>query len=152
MELNNLIIRKATFSDLSIVSSLINELIDSFKQLDGIDINIAIKNYHRILRDGNSHMLLAEIDNQIIGFINFSIRQSLLHKGYSGLINELVVSKAYQDQEIGTMLLDAAIKECKNLGCCEIEVSTESANISAIQFYKQYGFDEKGVFFEKDMI
>ena len=151
MELNNLIIRKATFSDLSIVSSLINELVDSLNRLDNIDVNIAVKNYHRILRDGNSHMVLAEVDNQIVGFVNFSIRQSLLHKGCSGMIDELIVSKAFRDKEIGTKLLDAAIKECKDLGCCEIEVSTESSNTSALQFYKRYGFDEKGVFLEKDL-
>ena len=42
-------------------------------------------------------------------------------------------------------------EECKNFGCCEVEVSTESSNISALQFYKKYGFNEKGIFLEKDL-
>lgn len=149
--MENLIIRKAKFSDLSCVSELINELVNSLNQLDNIDVNIAVKNYHKILRDRNSHMFLAEIDNKIIGFVNFSLRQTLLHKGYSGLIDELVVTVDFRNKDIGSKLLDAAVKECKNLGCCEVEVSTESSNISAVQFYKRYNFNEKGVFLEKDL-
>ena len=149
--MENIIIRKVTFSDLPIVSELIYEMPDSLTRKDNVDVNIAVKNYHNILRDGNSHMLLAEVDNRIVGFVNFSIRQTLLHKGYSGLVDELVVTNDFRDKDIGSKLLDAAIKECKNLGCCEVEVCTESSNISAVQFYKGYGFDEKGVFLEKDL-
>ena len=149
--MENIIIRKATFSDLPIVSELIYEMADSLARKDNVDVNIAVKNYHNILRDGKSHMLLAEADNRIVGFVNFTIRQTLLHIGYSGLVDELVVTNDFRDKDIGSKLLDAAIKECKNLGCCEVEVSTESSNISAVQFYKRYGFDEKGVFLEKDL-
>ena len=149
--MKNIIIRKATFSDLPIVSELIYEMVESLARKDNVDVNIAVKNYHNILRDGNSHMLLAEADNRIVGFVNFTIRQTLLHIGYSGLVDELVVTDDFRDKDIGSKLLDAAIKECKNLGCCEVEVSTESSNISAVQFYKRYGFDEKDVFLEKDL-
>ena len=149
--MENLIIRTATFSDLPIVRELISELVDSLARKDNIDVNIAVKNYHNILRDKNSYMLLAEVNNKILGFVDFSIRQTLLHNGYSGLIEELIVTKNFQGKNIGIKLLDAAIKECENLGCCEVEVSTESSNIPAVQLYKRYGFDEKGIFLEIDL-
>ena len=78
--MENLIIRTATFSDLPIVRELISELVDSLARKDNIDVNIAVKNYHNILRDKNSYILLAEVNNKIVGFVNFSIRQTLLHK------------------------------------------------------------------------
>lgn len=149
--MENLTIRNGTFSDVPIINELISVLINALTQKDNLDVNVAVKNYHNILRNQNSHMLLAEVDNKIVGFVNFSIRQTLLHKGPSGLIDELVVGSDFQNKDIGNRLLDAAIEECKNFGCCEVEVSTESSNISALQFYKKYGFDEKDVFLEKNL-
>jgi hypothetical protein len=47
--MENLTIRKATFSDLPIVSELIYEMVDSLARKDNVDVNIAVKNYHNFV-------------------------------------------------------------------------------------------------------
>ncbi|QTA38893.1 GNAT family N-acetyltransferase [Thermosipho ferrireducens] len=69
----------------------------------------------------------------------------------SALIDEIIISKPYRNRGIGKKLIEAVIKECKKIGCCEIEVSTEKSNINAKNFYKSLGFAEKGVLFEIDL-
>ena len=106
----------------------------------------------KLLRDANSYILLAEIDEKIIGFINFTVRKTLLHHGSSVLIDEFIITESYRRKEVGKKLIFAAVEKCKHLGCCEIEVSTESTNNVARKFYKNCGFKEKGVLLEKDLL
>ena len=149
--MENLKIRQAKFSDLSNAKELFDEVVDSLDYKDDFDVNIAVKNYHNIMRNDNSYMLIAELDDNVLGFVNFSIRQNLLQKGYSGLIEELIVKKEFENKELGSTLLSAAIDECKNFGCKEIEVNSASSNLSAMNFYKKHGFVEKGILLEKDL-
>jgi len=74
-----------------------------------------------------------------------------LHRGLSGLIDEIIVAKSYRGKSLGKQLLSSAIEKSRQLGCCEVEVSTEKTNIKAREFYRQCGFKERGVFFEIDL-
>ena len=86
-----------------------------------------------------------------MGFITITTHQTPLHFSSSGLIDEIVVSRAYRGEGIGKMLIGAAIEKFKQLGCCEIEVSSEFKNTTVKRFYKNCGFEEKGVILEKDL-
>lgn len=129
--MNNILIRKATDSDLPIIEKLIIELIDSVDNREGIDTDITLEDCRNLLSDANSYFLLAEIEGTVIAFINFTLRKTLLHSGSSGLIDELVVTKSYRGKGVGKQLINAATQKCKHLGCSEVEVSTEFANTTA---------------------
>jgi len=149
--MSSICIRKAKESDLPLIKKLITDLIDVLNDRKGVSINTALKNVKDLLNDNNSHILVAEVNGDVIGFINFTIRRTILHSAPSGLIDELVIAKTHRGKGIGRLLLQAAIKKCKGLGCCEVEVSTEFSNTNARKFYKEVGFEEKGVILEKDL-
>jgi GNAT superfamily N-acetyltransferase len=67
------------------------------------------------------------------------------------MIDELVVTKEYQGKGIGKQLVLATIEKCKQLGCCEVEVSTEKTNVKARKFYRNCGFDKREILFEVDL-
>ena len=150
--MTNILIREASGSDLPVIERLMAELIESVDDRERLDIYTVFENCRTLLGDANSHLLVAEINTSVIGVINFTIRRTLLHSGFSGLIDELVVTKSYRGKGVGKQLMHAAIEKCKQLGCCEIEVSTEFANTDAKAFYKGCGFVERGVIFEKDLL
>ena len=149
--MNNILIRKATESDLPAMGKLLAELVNAMNDTEGIDIGIALKTCEQFLKDASSHFLVAEIEGSPVGCINFTIRQTILHRSPSALIDELVVAKEYQDKGVGKQLVLAAIEKCKQLGCCEVEVSTETTNAKARKFYKKCGFTERGTLFEIDL-
>jgi len=149
--MNNVLIRKAKKSDLPAIGRLLAELINVMDDTEGIDIGIALKTCEHHLNDAGSHFLVAEIKGTPVGFINFTVRQTILHRSPSALIDELVVAKEYQGKGVSGQLVLAAIERCKQLGCCEIEVSTEKTNIKARKFYKKCGFEERGTLFEVDL-
>ncbi len=144
-------IREARESDLLTIGKLTLELIEAMGDTEGIDIKLIAENCRNLFSEANSYILVAEIGGIIIGFVNFTTRMTILHRGLSGLIDELIIAKSYQGKGIGKQLLSSAIEKSRQLGCCEVEVSTEKTNTKAREFYKQCGFTERGVFFEIDL-
>jgi len=149
--MNNILIRRVIKSDIATVSKLAIELIDSVKNSEGIARDVLSENSRNALTNPNSYILVAETEGKVIGFISFMTRKTIVHSGPCGLIDELVVSKRHRRKGVGKELIKAAVEECKKLRCCEVEVSTESTNVNAREFYKHCGFEETGVIFEKHL-
>jgi len=149
--MEDIIIRKANKSDLPIIIELMKELIEAMDDVEGFDIDIVSENCHSLLNDVNSNIMVAEIDGHTVGVVKYSARRTFLHSGLSGLIDELVVTKDYRGKGIGKQLIFAVIERCEQLGCCEVELTTEYTNTNAIEFYKKCGFVERGPLFEKEL-
>lgn len=144
-------VRTATEADLPSIKPLLAELIEDVQDVEGFDAERAIKNRHALLKDPACHMLVARDGQRIVGFINFTTRQSVLHPGLSGLVDELVVAQSARNRGAGRLLARAAIDKCRGLGCCELEVSTEKSNAAARRFYRSCGFKENAVLLEMDL-
>ncbi len=147
----DIIIREARESDLLTIKKLTLEFIEAMGNTEGIDIKLIAENCRNLLSEANSYILVAEIEGIVVGFINFTTRKTILHRGLSGLIDEIIIAKGYRGKGIGKQLLSNAIEKSRRLGCCEVEVSTEKTNIKAREFYRQCGFTERGVLFEMDL-
>ena len=146
-----ILIREAKESNLLTIGKLTLELIEAMSDTEGIDIKLIAENCRNLLSEDNSYILVAEIEGIVVGFVNFTTRKTILHRGLSGLIDELTIAKNYRGKGIGRQLLSSAIEKSRQLGCCEVEVSTEKTNIKAREFYRQCGFTERGVLFEIDL-
>ena len=96
-------------------------------------------------------MLVAKKDGKVIGFAQFYTHQTALNPKPCAALDELVVAKEYRRQGIGKLLIEKVIEECRKLDCFEVEVSTELANTIAQKFYKDCGFTEEAVLFEKHL-
>ena len=149
--MTEILIREARESDLLTIGKLTLELIEAMGNTEGIDIKLIAENCRNLLNEVNSHILVAEIEGVVAGFVNFTTRKTILHRGLSGLIDELIVAKSYRGKGIGKQLLSSAVEKSRQLGCCEVEVSTEKTNAKAREFYRQCGFTERGVLFEIDL-
>jgi len=96
--MTDIIIRKAKASDLLTIEKLMFELIKAMGDTEGIDIRLIAENCRNLLSKANSYILVAEIEGIIVGFVNFTIRKTILHRGLSGLIDELIIAKTPQSQ------------------------------------------------------
>jgi len=97
----NIFIREAKESDLPAIENLALQLIESMESKEGIDLQGIYKNFRNLLKDSNSHILVAEVNGTVVGFISFAIHRTLLHIGLSGLIDELIVDKKHRGKGIG---------------------------------------------------
>jgi ribosomal protein S18 acetylase RimI-like enzyme len=142
------IVCDVTESDLPAVRPLIAALIAALDDPSGFDIDRAMESCRALLGRPGHALLAARIGQPVCGFLHLTTRQSILHDRPTGLIDELVVSREFRGQGVGRLLIAAALDRCRVLGCCEVEVSTERANLRAQEFYRRCGFDEEGVLFE----
>ncbi len=145
----NVTISDAIKADLPFINVLILELVESLGDSERANLENFNQNFTPLLSKDDSKLLVARIGRKIVGFIHITIRQTLFHPEPSCLVEELIVTKSQRRQGIGTLLVSEAIKKCHQLGCCEIEVSTEKANMKAREFYIRCGLDECGIVFEK---
>ncbi|MBN2532580.1 MAG: GNAT family N-acetyltransferase [Spirochaetales bacterium] len=93
--------------------------------------------------------LVAVVDNTVAGFLSLVVYKTLLLKGGTALINELVVSREYRRKGIGTLLIKKACMLARESGMDEIEVGTECKNRAAQSFDKKNGFSEEYVLLGK---
>ena len=145
-------IAPAREEDLPAITELIVELSDQVDGPDATDRQTIEKNVMVLFHDPAAHFLVARNADVVVGFVNFTTRKTIVHSSESGLIDELIVSGEHRGQGIGKRLISAVMDKCRELGCCELEVSTMMSNKKARGFYKKCGFDEEAVLLEMDLL
>ena len=91
-----------------------------------------INNLEEILSNKTNHLYVYEIDNQVVGFIHYT-------KLYNSVdLVDVVVNEHYQNQRIGSNLIDYMITSLKPNDKIYLEVNTN--NKKAISLYQKFGF------------
>lgn len=156
----NPIIRKAQIRDIPEIQRL-------YGQLDGHHAELLPKVFQPVDGDArgddvlrkwmerdDSDYLLAELDGQVIGFINV---QRASHPKYPmyrphefALIENAVVDKSHRGKGIGTALFRAAIDWAREHGVRYVQTSVWHENVGAREFYLGQGFHPMTVRLELD--
>ena len=76
------------------------------------------------------YVLVAMIDEKVIGFISVWVADNFIH--------HLYVDKSFQDQKVGTKLLNAVLDKFG----LPVRLKCEIKNQKAVSFYRQKGFVE----------
>ncbi len=84
--------------------------------------------------------LVAEHDNIIVGYIIFWIRYE-----DEGHIISIAVDEEHRRKDVGTQLVEAALKIFKRYNIDKIKLEVRISNKKAIDFYNNNGFIEKEV-------
>ncbi len=138
--------------DLPAITALIGELSNEADGLNATDRQMIEKNVRILFHDPAAHFLVARNADTVVGFANFTTRKTIIHPSESGLVDELIVSREYRGKGIGKRLISKVIDKCRELGCCELEVSTMVSNKDARDFYRKCGFAEEAVLLEMDLV
>jgi GNAT superfamily N-acetyltransferase len=135
-----MIIEKATTADIAELSELLAILFhqeQEFKpdhQLQAIGLQTIITN------PDIGIILIARIDNKIIGMVNILYTVSTALGGRVGILEDMVVLPEHRGLGIGSDLLNAAITTARNNGCLRITLLTDNDNETAHAFYEKQGF------------
>ena len=149
--IKDITVELATEADLPSIKPLLLKLMDVMDNTEGFDVEQSFENCIILIKNPAHHMLVAKDKDTFVGFVNFTTRKTIMHPRPSGLVDELIVSRNYRGLGIGKQLILAAIQKCRELECCEVEVSTEKSNTKAREFYQRCGFEEDAVLLEIDL-
>jgi ribosomal protein S18 acetylase RimI-like enzyme len=147
----NAMIREARPEDFEAVFALVLELREHFAEKELAEKEGMHAIYRRFLANDDHHVYVAEADGRPVALMNISILQSLYdHRPYV-VIDELIVTDGYRGQGIGKQLVDKAFRLAYEGGYCEVCVDTAANNERAIRFYRDCGFDQENILFEKEL-
>ena len=104
------------------------------------DVAWAERAIKKLLSTENYVILVAELYDQIVGFIDYYILSSIWEKWNEATINNFFIHKDYQGAGKGSRLLEEVIKRTDEIGIVELHVGTEKKNEGAIRLYKKHGF------------
>jgi len=132
---SNIKIRKIQTQDLDFVYKSICELeneVFNFETFKTIFIeNISNPNYL---------YLIAENENENLGFITFHIQNLLHHCGLVGEIQEFFINQNYRGQGIGKQLIERIIFYADQNKLKSIEVTTNRKRVENVLIYENLGF------------
>jgi RimJ/RimL family protein N-acetyltransferase len=146
----NLRIRPATPDDAAACIEHAKNVIEEFPEYLSFnpgEFDYTPEQERKILADAaasdNAAFLLAEIDGQVVGLLNYSggKRQASRHAVVLGIS----VRKAWCERGVGTALLRAAIEHARAGGVVKrIELAVFAQNRRAIHVYEKLGFRHEG--------
>lgn len=137
---DRLTIRMAYSDDVLPMVDLLAELftieddftIDAVKQTRGLEL---------LLQNPQSVVLVAEIQNRVVGMITLQRLISTAVGEYVGIIEDVVVSAADRGKGIGNKLIQAALEEANERGWKRLALAADRRNSKAIGFYQKKGFE-----------
>jgi len=132
-------IRRARESDADAVTALLAQLDYPFGA-DAVGPVLA-----EVLADPAHVALVAEEDEDVVGFVNAHFRPQLHHLAPVGTIDELVVDRDRRGRRIGERLVEEVLAEARRRGADVVEVTTHKRRERARAFYRRCGFEATSI-------
>ena len=97
--------------------------------------------FQAITEDKNQALLVVDYNNELIGTCHLTFMPSLSFKGSWRLnIENIHVAKRFQNQGVGTWMLQKAMALGKEKGCKIVQLTTNKERLRAKIFYEKLGF------------
>ena len=136
--MSELIIRKIIESDLE---NGFLESLDNLREASNLEHNSAKSILEGILENENHIVHVAELDGKIVGSTTLLIEQKFIHEGgFVGHIEDVVVKKEFEGQEIGMKLVLSLLDVANEKKCYKTILNCED---ELIPFYEKIGFKQK---------
>lgn len=98
------------------------------------------KGVRALLASSGAHILAAEVDSGIVGMCTVQLTVSTAEGGPSGLIEDVVVDRAWRGKGIGRALLDEAEAWARAQGASRVQLLADQRNGPALDFYAGRGW------------
>ncbi|MEA9415131.1 GNAT family N-acetyltransferase [Flavobacterium sp. PL02] len=128
-------IRKVEKQDLDFVYKSICELENEI-----LDFEVFTEIFNENISNPKNLYLLAENENEGVGFISFHTQNLLHHCGLVGEIQEFFINKDYQGKGIGRQLIQKILDYADQNNLKSIEVTTNRRRIENVLIYENLGF------------
>ena len=146
--MEELIIEKLRLDDLNTVLSFYSNIIP-VKQ----DYDACLNKYKKIMYDDNYNILVAKINDTVVGTLTGIICDSIGFGGYDFMVLDyLYVDEKYRNAGIATILFEALEKIAKQQNCGYIIFVSSKTCTAAHKLYKKLGYTKDGIGFRKVLV
>lgn len=128
-------IRKVEKQDLDFVYKAICEL-----ENEVLDFEVFKQIFDENISNSKNVYLIAENENESLGFISFHTQNLLHHCGLVGEIQEFFIHQKYRGQGVGKQLIEKIMNYADQNNLKSIEVTTNKRRVENILIYENLGF------------
>lgn len=99
------------------------------------------KAFEAISSDPNNELVVACVDNEVIGVQQITYTPYITHQGgWRATIEGVRTSAAVRGKGVGTQLIKWAIQRAEERGCHLVQLTTDKNRPHALRFYERLGF------------
>ena len=132
---SNLQIRKVENKDLDFIYKSICEL-----ENEELDFQVFKEIFNENISNPKNLYLIAENENESLGFISFHTQNLLHHGGLVGEIQEFFIDQNHRGKGIGRQLIDKIMQFADQNNLKSIEVATNRRREENVLIYENLGF------------
>src|SRR3984957_1987928 len=133
-------IEPATIEDLPSLAELLMDLFSQERDFRP-DYNNQIRGLRLILEQpSRGRIFVLRSANQIIGMINLLFTISTAEGGFVILLEDLIVSRSFRGQRMGSELLEYALEYAKQKGFLRITLLKERISEASLAFFEKHAF------------
>jgi GNAT superfamily N-acetyltransferase len=103
----------------------------------------------QLLDDPNAQVMIAEKDGQIVAFLDLTFRKTLFHRGWTMIIEDLIVDEAHRRKGMGKRLVEFCEEAARERACHAIELSSDLRRKETHLFWEALGYEGKAYQFRK---
>src|SRR5688572_21650102 len=143
MNKTEVIFRRATGADLpAIVHMLADDELGAQRESELRPLPDSYnKAFEEIDRDPNHELIIAELNNEVIGTLHLVFLPSISYQGgLRSQVESVRVGRTFQNKSIGSQMMQYAIQRAKARGAHLMQLTTHNARGDAHRFYEHLGF------------
>jgi ribosomal protein S18 acetylase RimI-like enzyme len=141
--MENVIFRAAGISDLpDIVRMLADDVLGAQREQYSDPLpGSYLRAFTEIDADENNHLIVAEVDGDVVGSLQLTITPSISFRGGTRATVESVrVDTKFRGLGVGQKMMLWAIELAKKKGCVSMQLTTNAEREDAQRFYRRLGF------------
>jgi len=135
-------IRPAQNTDLTAMVALLGQLFSIEEDFE-IDPERQYQGLGLMLGDPDRNIVLvAEIKNRVVGMCSVQMLISTAQGSPCGLVEDMIVDRAFRGRGIGNELLDRACEWAAGKGATRVQLLADRENTGALDFYEAQGWEK----------
>ncbi len=153
-------IRSAVIDDLKIIQELNQKLCTKERNEYDNTINsgypltaVGEKNYRNRIKDKDSLSLVAESNNEVIGYVVCGINDAEEHRIIKNVceLEDVWVDEKFRGKGIGREFMKQFEEWCRSKNVNKLKIVASVQNTKVIKLYKEEGYKELDLVLEKDI-
>ncbi len=140
-------IRDVQLGDLAALADLYRQLVaDDSPDAQPAEESVGTGILRAVIEDPNRSLLVAEIEEAVVGTVDQLVVANLTHRGQPwAIVENMVVDEAHRRNGVGRQVLDEALNRAQRAGCYKIQLLSRNVRTEAHAFYRSLGFEGSAV-------
>ena len=132
-------VRRATADDAGVLARMLWDFNTEF-ETETDDADVLEVRFARLLVLPEMVAVIAEDDDQAVGFSLLSLRPAIWFDGPVAQLEELYVVPSLRDRGIGTQVLELSRQVVREAGAPEMHINVDEVDVDTRRFYERHGF------------